>query len=212
MPSLIAEIACRLRYGLLATLLAVAACDGDTTPIVAYSPPGTSAGALALRMDGKMAHATSAGEYQLGPNDRARIIVFGQPNLSGEFGLDGRGVLAFPLLGRIPASGMTPSELQQEITNRLDPEYMRAPSVSVEVISRRPFYVVGEVLKQGSFPFMPEMTVLNAIAIAGGHTYRANMYSFYVKRLQDGQFVRVLATQESFLQPGDTVIVRERFF
>ena len=56
------------------------------------------------------------------------------------------------------------------------------------------------------------MTVLNAIATAGGQTYRANMGRFYVKRVVDGQTVRVAASQESHLQPGDTVIVRERYF
>ena len=151
-------------------------------------------------------------DYRLGPNDRMRIIVYGQPNLTGEFVLDGNGNLAFPLIGNVPASGMTPTELQRAVAAKLDPDYLHDPSVSVEVASRRPFYVVGEGQKPGSYPYVTDMTVLNAIATAGGQTYRANMGRFYVKRQVDGQVVRVVATQESRLQPGDTVVVRERYF
>jgi polysaccharide export outer membrane protein len=71
---------------------------------------------------------------------------------------------------------------------------------------------VGEVQKPGSYPYVTDMNVLNAVATAGGQTYRANMGRFYIKRQVDGQVVRVSATQESRLQPGDTVVVRERYF
>ena len=126
--------------------------------------------------------------------------------------LDGNGNLAFPLIGNVPANGMTPTDLQRTIAAKLDPDYLHNPSVSVEVASRRPFYVVGEVQKPGSYPYVTDMTVLNALATAGGQTYRANMGRFYIKRQVDGQVVRVAATQESRLQPGDTVVVRERYF
>ena len=126
--------------------------------------------------------------------------------------LDGNGNLSFPLIGNVPANGMTPAELQRAIAAKLDPDYLHDPSVSVEVASRRPFYVVGEVQKPGSYPYVTDMTVLNAIATAGGQTYRANMGRFYVKRVVDGQTVRVAASQETHLQPGDTVVVRERYF
>lgn len=196
-----------LRCGFLAALLALGACgDGDTTPIVADSPPTMS---LA---PGKGATGATASDYKLGPNDRTRIIVYGQPNLTGEYVLDGNGGLAFPLIGNINARGMTPTELQRAIAAKLDPDFLRNPSVSVEVASRRPFYVVGEVQKPGSYPYVTDMTLLEGIATAGGQTYRANMSSFYIKRQVNGRTVRVAATQESRLQPGDTIQVRERFF
>jgi polysaccharide export outer membrane protein len=198
-----------VRYALLAALLAIGGCgDNDLTPIVPDDTTGPPGGALALGADRR----ASAADYRLGPNDRTRIIVYGQPHLTGEYVLDGNGVLAFPLIGNVPASGMTPTELQRTIAQRLEPDYLRDPSVSVEVASRRPFYVVGEVQKPGSYPFVTDMTVLNAIATAGGQTYRANMGAFYIKRTHDGRTVRVAATQESRLQPGDTLMVRERFF
>jgi protein involved in polysaccharide export with SLBB domain len=207
-----------LRICVVASLLALGACgDRDPTPIV----PDTS---LSSAGDASMMQLASAGgasitslrgstsDYKLGPNDHTRIIVFGQPTLTGEYVLDGNGVLAFPLIGNIKATGLTPAELQHAIAGKLDPDFLRNPSVSVEVSSRRPFYVVGEVQKPGSYPFVTDMSVLNAIATAGGNTYRANMYNFYVKRVQGGHIVRVAATQETLLQPGDTVEVRERYF
>ena len=197
-----------LRTGALAALLTVGACaDNDVTPIVA---DGSSSQALSLAPTrGGVATTT---DYRLGPNDRTRIIVFGQPTLTGEFVLDGNGMLSYPLVGNIDARGMTPSELQATIAKKLDKDWVNNPSVSVEVSTRRPFYVVGEVQKPGSYPYVTDMNVLTAVATAGGQTYRANMGNFYIKRKQDGRVVRVVATQESQLQPGDTVVVRERYF
>ncbi len=201
-----------MRCAFMAALLALGACgDNDPTPIVADTPASAS-GKMSLATGGDGSGERAAADYRLGPNDRTRIIVYGQPNLTGEFVLDGNGNLAFPLIGNVPANGMTPSELQRTIAAKLDPDYLHNPSVSVEVATRRPFYVVGEVQKPGTYPFVTDMTVLNAIATAGGQTYRANMGRFYIKRLRDGQTVRVAATQESHLQPGDTVVVRERYF
>ncbi len=211
MSSVPVSLASRLRCVLLAALLALGACgDNDNTPIV----PDTSAGSgtMSLTGTGNGNGDRAASDYRLGPNDRTRIIVYGQPNLTGEFVLDGSGNLAFPLIGNVPANGMTPTELQRAIAAKLDPDYLHNPSVSVEVASRRPFYVVGEVQKPGSYPYVTDMTVLNAIATAGGQTYRANMGRFYIKRQVDGRVVRVAGTQESRLQPGDTVVVRERYF
>lgn len=200
-------------------LLALGACgDNDPTPIVSESSSAlladgsSSLGLVPTRGVANRIGGGSINDYRLGPNDRIRIVVFGQSNLTGEFVLDGNGVLAFPLIGNVPANGVTPSELQSTIASKLDPEFLRNPSVAVEVASRRPFYIVGEVQKPGSYPYVTDMNVLNAIATAGGQTYRASMAAFYVKRLKDGRTVRVAANQETVLQPGDVVIVRERNF
>lgn len=199
------------RSFIVAAALSLGACgDRDPTPIVPDSSAASGSLQLAPTRGGD-ARATNS-DYRLGPNDHTRIIVFGQPNLTGEFVLDGNGVLAFPLIGNVDAAGMTPRELQRAITAKLDPEYMHDPSVSVEVATRRPFYIVGEVQKPGSYPYVTDLSVLNAVATAGGETYRANMRSFYIKRKVDGHIVRVAANQESQIQPGDTVIVRERYF
>lgn len=201
---------------LLAGLLA--ACESDPTPIVDDVRSSGAALQLAptnlpggMRSGGTSAQASS--DYRLGPNDRARVIVFGQPGLTGEFVLDGDGVLAFPLIGSVPANGMTPRELQQLIAGKLDPQYLRDPNVTVEVLTRRPFYVLGEVQKPGNYPYVTGITALHAVAMAGGYTYRARTTQYYIKRLNsDGKMVRIVAGPETIVRPGDTLEVRERYF
>ncbi len=210
MPAQYASRSLFVKCCTIAGLLVVGACaDTDTTPIVADS---STTQALSLSPTRGGGAGGGPADYRLGPNDKTRIIVFGQPNLTGEFALDGNGVLAFPLIGNVDANGMTPRELQAAIAKKLDTEYIHNPSVSVEVATRRPFYVVGEVQKPGAYPYVTDLTLLDAVATAGGQTYRANMGSFWIKRRVNGQIVRVAASQESQLQPGDTVIVRERYF
>jgi protein involved in polysaccharide export with SLBB domain len=207
-----------LSWAMLALVGSLAACETDPTPIVADA----SAGGAALQLTGTnlpggggrsgTISAGAASDYRLGPNDRTRIIVFGQPGLTGEFVLDGDGTLAFPLVGSIPANGMTPRELQQAIATKLDPEYLRNPNVTVEVLTRRPFYVLGEVQKPGNYPYVTGITALHAVAMAGGYTYRAKTTGYYIKRLDNGKMVRVVATPETIIRPGDTLEVRERYF
>lgn len=207
-----------LLWATLALAGLLAACETDPTPIVEDVPP--AGGGLQLTSTSLPGGARSgaispgsASDYRLGPNDRTRIIVFGQPGLTGEFVLDGSGTLAFPLVGSIPANGMTPRELQQAIAAKLDPQYLRDPNVTVEVLTRRPFYVLGEVQKPGNYPYVTGITALHAVAMAGGYTYRAKTTGYYVKRLdKDGRMVRVVATPETIIRPGDTLEVRERYF
>ena len=131
---------------------------------------------------------------KLGPNDRLVITVFGQPTLTGEYTLDGNGVLAFPLIGNVPANGSTTSELQQKIAAKLNPEYLINPSVSAEIVNCRPFYVIGEVQKPGNYPYVTDMTAVNAIAMAGGFTRRARQNDIHVRRFdKDGKMVRIEA-------------------
>jgi len=198
-------------------MLALAACESDPTPIVQEN--ANSDGSLSLaptNTPGGRGGAGASGrdpDYRLGANDRVRIIVFGQPTLTGEFTLDGNGVLAFPLIGNVNAQGMTTGQLQQTIASRLDPDYLRNPSVSAEVITRRPFYVIGEVQKPGNYPYVTDMTALQAVAMAGGYTYRARQNNLYLKRLDaNGRLVRVAATPETKIRPGDTVEIKERYF
>ena len=198
-------------------MFALAACDTDTTPIVQSTEDGQALQLAPTNVPGGRSRgATSIGrdpDYKLGANDRVRIIVFGQPTLTGEYTLDGSGVLSFPLIGNVPAAGMTTSELQKTIASKLEPDYLVNPSVSAEVVTRRPFYVIGEVQKPGNYPYVTGMTVLNAVAIAGGYTYRARKNEVYIKRVDnDGRLVRVAANPGTVLQPGDTLEVRERYF
>jgi protein involved in polysaccharide export with SLBB domain len=211
------------RRGLLVAMFVLAACDADSTPIVQETAadgsgeglqlaPTNTSGGVRSRATGEAVPGRDP-DYKLGPNDRIRIIVFGQPTLTGEYTLDGNAVLAFPLIGNIPASGSTTAELQRAIVAKLEPDYLINPSVSAEVVTRRPFYVVGEVNNPGNFPYVTDMTALSAVAIAGGFTRRARKNDFYIKRRdKDGRMVRIEAEAGTLLRPGDTLEVRERLF
>ena len=186
------------RRGLFLAMFVLAACDSDSTPIV---PMAAAAG------------GSPGDSNKLGPNDRLRITVFGQPTLTGEYSLDGNGVLAFPLIGNVPANGVTTNQLQQAIAAKLEPDYLVNPNVSAEIVSRRPFYVIGEVQKPGNYPDVSDITAVNAIAMAGGFTRRARKNDFYIRRLdKDGKPVRIEANAGTVLQAGDTLEVRERVF
>jgi protein involved in polysaccharide export with SLBB domain len=186
------------RRGLFLAMFVLAACDSDPTPIVPMAAAGGG---------------SPGDSNKLGPNDRLRITVFGQPTLTGEYTLDGNGVLAFPLIGNVPANGVTTSQLQQAIAAKLKPDYMVNPNVSAEIVTRRPFYVIGEVQKPGNYAYVSDMTAVNAIAMAGGFTRRARKNDFYIRRLdKDGKVVRIEANAGTVLQAGDTLEVRERVF
>jgi polysaccharide export outer membrane protein len=110
------------------------------------------AAALAALAAGPAATKDEAPEYRLGAGDRVKVVVFGHPDLSGEFGIDGRGRLSLPLIQVIEAAGMTVRQLERAITNKLKPDYLKNPRVSVEILSYRPFYILGEVKNPGSYP------------------------------------------------------------
>jgi protein involved in polysaccharide export with SLBB domain len=194
------------RRGLFFSMFALAACDSDSTPIIPMAAAGGSS-------PGAGEAVSARDSNKLGPNDRLRITVFGQPTLTGEYTLDGNGVLAFPLIGNVPADGSTTIQLQQAIAAKLEPDFLVNPNVSAEIVTRRPFYVIGEVQKPGNYPYVTDMTAVNAIAMAGGFTRRAKKNDFYIRRLdKDGKMVRIEANSGTVLQAGDTLEVRERLF
>jgi protein involved in polysaccharide export with SLBB domain len=175
----------------------------------AAAAPGDSAAASAAPAAGQGAR-TTAESYRLDAGDKVRITVFNETNLSGEFEIDGKGSLAYPLVGTIEAQGLTPRQLEQAIINRLNQGYLRDPSVSVEVLSYRPFYILGEVRTPGSYPYVNDMTVLNAVALAGGYTYRARTGSAVIKRAGSPAEETVEPTTQVF--PGDVITIKERYF
>jgi polysaccharide export outer membrane protein len=206
------------RRGLLigAGAVALAACDTDNTPIVANDDGdalGYSGAGGGLPGANPGGGDIASGSYRLNPGDKMRIIVYGQNHLTGDYSLDNAGMLSFPLAGQIRAAGMTPGELERAIKAKLDPDYIRGASVSVEVASKRPFYIIGEVRNPGSYPYVSGISVFNAVALAGGYTYRARENAFYIKRTdKSGHIVRVAADSNTVVRPGDTILVRERYF
>jgi polysaccharide biosynthesis/export protein len=157
--------------------------------------------------------AAASGAYRLGPGDVIRLITFGEESLTGEFRVSDSGVIALPLVGGVPASGLSPDALAARVGEALvRANLLRAPSVSAEVIAYRPIFVLGEVSKPGQYPYQPGMTVVTGVAVAGGFTYRAfNDYASVV-RTRDGVAIEGKATRQSFVQPGDVITVFERKF
>jgi polysaccharide export outer membrane protein len=149
--------------------------------------------------------------YRLGSGDRVKVTVFRHVDLSGEFSLDGSGNFALPLVGEIEARGLTSRELEQKIVTRLSDGFIRDPQVGVEILNYRPFYILGEVKTPGSYPFQNNMNVLNAVALAGGFSYRAKQDGFLLQRGGSNSAGLVVGGDTQLL-PGDIVTVRERFF
>jgi polysaccharide biosynthesis/export protein len=151
--------------------------------------------------------------YRLGPSDVVRLITFGEDSLTGEFRVSDSGTIALPLIGAIPASGLSPDMLAARVGEALvKANLLRAPSVSAEVIAYRPIFVLGEVSKPGQYPYQPGMTMVTAAAVAGGFTYRAVADYASVVRTRDGIAIEAKATRQSFMQPGDVITVFERKF
>jgi polysaccharide export outer membrane protein len=153
-------------------------------------------------------------EYTLGSGDQIRVIVFGEPDLSGEkFFVSGEGKVSLPLIGEVSAIGLTATQLQDKIAAAfLDGGYLKNPRVNVEILTFRPFYILGEVGKPGEYPFSNGMTVERAVATASGYTYRADHKKIFIKHANDEKEVAVPLTSQVMIQPGDTVRVPERYF
>jgi polysaccharide export outer membrane protein len=150
--------------------------------------------------------------YMLNAGDKLRVIVFGQDALSNVYAVDGAGRISMPLIGAIEARGMTTQTLEKAVENKLKAGYLREPKVSVEVDTYRPFFILGEVTNSGQYPFVNNMTIQTAVAIAGGYAPRAARTYAEVTRVVNGDLVTVNVPVTTPIRPGDTVVVKERYF
>lgn len=154
----------------------------------------------------------SSFEYKVGSGDKLRVIVFGEEALTGEFFVSGGGKIAFPLIGDIDVLGLTIPEIQAAVETKLKDGYLKQPKVSAEVLNYRPFYILGEVMKPGEYPYTNGLTVLNAVATAQGFTYRADTHKVYIKRAATAAEDAEPLTPGTPVEPGDTIRIGERFF
>lgn len=153
--------------------------------------------------------SADSSSYSLGSGDRLGIIIFRHPDLSGEFALDGEGYLALPLLGEIAAGGLTTRQLEEAIETQLKADdLLVSPHVGVQVVTYRSFYVLGEVGAPGSYEYQNGITVINAVALAGGYTPRADQSSATIGRGD----CRLATQADTFVKPGDILTIAERFF
>lgn len=165
--------------------------------------------------DAPRARTADAAElYTLGPGDRLRITVYGEETLTGEYGITAAGDVSFPLIGNVKAAGRSVEDLQQELTTRLGSGYIADPRVSAEIINYRPYYILGEVSRPGQYDFAVGLTIEQAVAAAGGFTYRANARRVFLKRATETRerLVDLRETPSFPVRPGDTIRVSERFF
>jgi polysaccharide export outer membrane protein len=150
--------------------------------------------------------------YTLDSGDRLRITVFGQDGLTNTYTVDASGKVMLPLIGSVSARGLTDRQLSIAITDRLRQGFIREPHVAVEIEFYRPFFILGEVTAPGQYPFVPNMTVETAVAIAGGFTARASRDNVQLGRTIAGQPFRGLTPLTTPVRPGDTIMVEERWF
>ncbi|BAV65639.1 polysaccharide biosynthesis/export family protein [Sphingobium cloacae] len=156
-----------------------------------------------------------ANQYRLGPGDEVRIMIPGLTEIDkgASFTVNDRGELSLPLMGPIPANGSTIPELEQAIAAQLvQRKLMISPVVSVQPVRLRPIYILGEVKSPGEYPYRPGMTVVTAVSVAGGYTFRANRNAVAIIRQVNGQASTARASENTPIQPGDTVKVVEKWF
>ena len=184
----------------LTVCLAVGGCaDGGSLP---------SERASALRN----AQLTEPRLHKLNVGDKVKVTVFGEPDLSGTFDISAAGAIALPLAGDVPAKGLSPAGLRDAIVRRLSEGYLKNPKVSVEVATFRPIFIHGEVRTGGEFAFKHGLKIRDAIAVAGGYTYRANQGYVLITREDEPRELRVDLPNDIVVMPGDNIRVPERFF
>ena len=150
--------------------------------------------------------------YLLDSGDKLRVVVFGQEGLSNSYSVDAAGMITMPLIGPVPARERTTTGLSRAIAEKLRNGYIREPHVAVEIEAYRPFFILGEVTAPGQYPYVANMTAETAIAIAGGFTPRAEKKTVEVSRSNERQLYRGRVPLGFQIRPGDTVLVRERWF
>ncbi len=147
--------------------------------------------------------------YTLGAGDKVQVTVFGEPHLSGEFIVNANGTVSLPLIDPVSVLGRTLTQVETDIREKLSAGFLADPKVSVSILEYRPFFIIGEVKQPGSYPYVADMTVLHAVAIAGGFTPRAAKKRIVIQRDQEEDIPVQNSTR---IQPGDVITVKERFF
>jgi polysaccharide export outer membrane protein len=177
----------------------------------AASDPSAAYAAAPVRAAAPMPAAYDA-SYKLDAGDKLRVVVYGQEGLTNTYAIDAAGSITMPLIGTVPARGRTPAGLAAEISAKLRNGYIRDPSVAVEIDSYRPFFILGEVAAPGQYPYVPNMSVESAVAIAGGFSPRARRDTVTLTHTDSSGSMRVVVPLGTAVSPGDTVLVGERWF
>jgi len=198
--------------GCIRTTAPVAQAQGDLDTIAYGQSYGMTPAPTMVAYAAAPMPVAHDGAYRLDAGDRLRVVVFGQEGLTNTYAIDAGGSITMPLIGAVPARGRTPAGLAAEITGRLRRGYIREPSVAVEIEAYRPFFILGEVAAPGQYPYVPNMSVESAVAIAGGFSPRALRDRVTLTHSDSSGSMRVVVPLGTPLSPGDTVLVGERWF
>lgn len=189
----------------------------DMPAQVAIAPAGATASAPAV-MGEPAALPDVDPNYILGTDDAIMVHVWKEPTISGPLVIRPDGRISLPLVGDVPAAGMTPMALAMEIQDGLK-KFINNPSVTVTVtaVNSRKLFFIGEVIRPGPVPLTRSMTMLQAISATGGLTPYANKKKIYILRGEKGKQVKIpfnytKALKEGNqqgveLKPGDTIVV-----
>jgi polysaccharide export outer membrane protein len=151
-------------------------------------------------------------DYRLGAGDKVKVTVYNEQTLSGEYSVNADGALSLPLIGEIPAVGKKVSDIAVQYQGMLSQGYLRDPKVSMEIVTYRPFFILGEVKLPGQYPYASGMTALNAIAVAQGFTPRAEKGVVYIRSAGTEAAVPYRLSPDLRVWPGDTIRVGEKYF
>jgi polysaccharide export outer membrane protein len=208
----------------LLAALALPGCMGRSAPVAAVQPrsdlDAMAYGQPSVTVPAPTAVAYAAAPmpavydaaYRLDAGDKLRVVVYGQEGLTNTYAIDASGAITMPLIGSVPARGRTPAGLAVEISGKLRNGYIREPSVAVEIESYRPFFILGDVAAPGQYPYVPNMSVESAVAIAGGFAPRARRDRVTLTHADSSGSMRVVVPLGTAVDPGDTVLVGERWF
>jgi protein involved in polysaccharide export with SLBB domain len=150
--------------------------------------------------------------YKLGSGDEIKVTVYGEPELSGPFVVDGQGSISMSLIGQVEVVNLSLTEMSRVLETKLKEGWLKEPKVTAELVKGRPYYILGEVNRPGEYPFVSGLTMMNAIASAGDFTYRADRGRVLVKSADSPNEREVVLTPTTTIRPGDTIRIRERFF
>jgi polysaccharide export outer membrane protein len=153
-----------------------------------------------------------ASDYRLDAGDKLRIVVYGQEGLTNSYSVGAGGNITMPLIGSVQARGLTPAQLASRVSDRLRNGYIREPYVAAEIEAYRPFFILGEVAAPGQYPYVPNMTAESAVAIAGGFSPRAKRDSVTLTHTSSAGTNRAVVPPATPNNPGDTIVVGERWF
>lgn len=150
--------------------------------------------------------------YVLDTGDEIQISVYDEPDLMIETVINDDGFINFPLIGSVLVSGKTTSQVQKLIYDGLLGDYLLNPSVQVDIITYRPFYIHGEVKKPGAYSYQPGMRIDQAVALAGGFTSRASESKIYIKKSVSSEVTKKNVKLTTAISAGDTIIIEQSFF